>query len=133
MKRSTKQHSRAGWQEPQKGRVRVRFGIKKLLMGILIPLVLVLTVVGLSVNKDVDRIVIELNDDYLAAETVAAANQLDIYFQKYMGTVNTVAQTDVMAQKILGWQSGFSGDQKKEELLSFLNDLKESDSMIASS
>lgn len=134
MKRSTKQHSQAGWQEPQKGRVRVRFGIqKKLLMGILIPLVLVLTVVGLSVNKDVDRIVIELNDDYLAAETVAAANQLDIYFQKYMGTVNTVAQTDVMAQKILGWQSGFSGDQKKEELLSFLNDLKESDSMIASS
>lgn len=119
-------------QEKGKGKSRVRFGIqKKLLLGIITPLEIVLILVAFLLNRDVDKVVIEMNDDYLSAETDSAANQLDSYFQKYMAVADVLSHTDVVAEKIAGWESGFRGPEKKEDLLRFLQNVQASDDMIA--
>ena len=62
---------------------KVKFGIlEKLLIGIILPMVLILTLVGFRLNYEVDEIVMGLNDEYLTSETDSAAQQMNAHFQR---------------------------------------------------
>lgn len=98
----------------QQRKFRIKSGIlTKLLIGIIVPLVIILTFIGVQLNRDVEKTVVTLNDNYLESETLAAAKQLDSQLQRYMGMVEAMSQS-------------------KEEVLTFLKNFQSSDDMIAS-
>lgn len=112
---------------------KVKFGIlEKLLIGIILPMVLILTLVGFRLNYEVDEIVMELNDEYLTSETDSAAQQMNAHFQRYMGIAKSMSETKELARILSEWHAGFDGTRQHNDLLTFLRDIQGSDSMIAS-
>ena len=117
----------------QQRKFRIKSGIlTKLLIGIIVPLVIILTFIGVQLNRDVEKTVVTLNDNYLESETLAAAKQLDSQLQRYMGMVEAMSQSKEETQKVSSWHAGFKGTQEQEEVLTFLKNFQSSDDMIAS-
>ena len=120
-------------QGEQTKKFKVKIGIlKKLLIGLIIPLTIVLVFVGMLLNKDVDGVVIELNNNYLSSEATAAGQEVNAQFQRYLGITKVMSQTDDVIQKISDWNADFSGSEQQANILTLLNEVKSSDSMIAS-
>ena len=112
---------------------KVKHGLlKKMLIGLLTPSIIVLIVVGVMLNRDVDEVVITLNNDYLSAEAAAAAQELDTNFRWYMGIATATSQTDEVHQRLSSWTPGFGGTPEHAGLLTMLNNIKDTDSMIVS-
>lgn len=110
---------------------KVKAGIlQKMLLGLLIPSIIVLIIVGMMLNRDVDEVVITLNNDYLTSEANAAARELDTHFQRYMGIATTSSQTDDLRRRLSGWTTNFQGISQYTELTTLLDNVKTSDSSI---
>ena len=72
---------------------KVKFGImQKLLLGLLTPLAVIFIYLGVSLNYDIDKTIISISDKYLAAETEAAANEMNAHFQRYLGMGKMIVQ-----------------------------------------
>ena len=75
----------------------VKLGIvQKLLIGILVPLILVLSVIGVLLGTRVSNTVEEMVRKNLTAETESAANQVNAFFQKYFGVSEMLAQSRIV-------------------------------------
>ena len=112
---------------------KVKFGIlKKLLLGLLVPSILVLIIVGAMLIRDIDEVVLTLNNDHLSSEATAAAQELNTHFQRYMGIAMVSSQTDDLHQRLTSWTPGFGGTPEHAGLLALLNNIKGADNMIAS-
>ncbi len=112
---------------------RVKFGIfEKLIVGIILPMILILSIVGFRLSYEVDEIVIEVNNNYLTSETDAAAQSVDSHFQKYMGIAASMSKTEELNGILNGWRTGFEGTKQYNDLMTFLKNIQGSDSMIAS-
>ena len=75
----------------------VKLGIvQKLLIGILVPLILVLSVIGVLLGTRVSNTVEEMVRKNLTAETESAANQINAFFQKYFGVSEMLAQSRIV-------------------------------------
>lgn len=77
--------------DPTRG---LKLGIlAKLLSGILIPLVLILTVIGLIMGKQTSDSTTEMLRENLTAQTVAASKAVDGYFREYFGMVQGLSSS----------------------------------------
>ena len=67
---------------------RAKFGVlPKMLLGTLIPLVVVLTLIGIQLSGKMGRTVRDIESDYLTAETGRAVESIRGYFERFMGVL----------------------------------------------
>ena len=86
---------RKGNHKAQKG--RVQFGVlQKLLIGILVPLFAVLIVMGVFLGLQGASTVDDVMGSDLDAETRAAANQVESFFNKYYGIAECLSATQII-------------------------------------
>ena len=86
---------RTGNHKAQKG--RVQFGVlQKLLIGILVPLFAVLIVMGVFLGLQGASTVDDVMGSDLDAETRAAANQVESFFNKYYGIAECLSATQIV-------------------------------------
>lgn len=82
-------------------RKKVKFGILlKLLLGTAIPLIVILAVIGSRLNAEMSATVIDLDNNYLTAQTAGAAKQIDAYFQKYIGIAEGMSVSNAMLEEL---------------------------------
>lgn len=75
----------------------VKFGIvQKLLLGILLPLVLVLGLIGVFLGVQVSGAVKEMMTDTLTSQSETAAKEVDAYLSQYFGAVDGMLQSNVV-------------------------------------
>ena len=79
--------------------------LQKLLIGILMPLIIVLIVVGILLNSQVINTISTIEGDYLSAETKRGAEQINGYFEKYFGIVETASKLDKVSEALQNWQA----------------------------
>lgn len=90
----------------QQGQKKYSFGVlQKLLIGILLPLIIVLVGVGVLLNSQVIDTIGTIEGNYLSAETKRGAEQIDGYFEKYFGIVETASQLDAVSEALQNWQA----------------------------
>lgn len=90
-------------------RANVKFGIlPKLLAGTLIPLLVILTILGVQLDASVTKSITEINNNYLTSQTQQAASQINAWYQKYVG----IAEGLAASQTIL---NGLSVSRSQEE------------------
>lgn len=88
-------------QEKKTKHLKVRFSIlTKLLLGTLVPLIIVLVFVGFRLNHKMDETVTDLNNNYLTAETMSASEEINAYFQKYIGLAEGTAASDAVLKEL---------------------------------
>lgn len=115
-----------------KKKIKTKFGIqKKLLLGTLVPLVIVLVLVGIQLNSEMKQTVTEVNNNYLTSETKQAAQVINSYFQRYFGIID-VMDSHEMQHALSTWRIGFRGTPEYNELLDGLEDMQSSDEQILS-
>ena len=89
-----------------KGKKKYSFKVlQKLLIGILMPLIIVLIVVGILLNSQVINTISTIEGDYLSAETKRGAEQINGYFEKYFGIVETASKLDKVSEALQNWQA----------------------------
>lgn len=103
----------------------------KLLAGIVIPLICILILVGIILNKEIDEVVYELNDNNLTAETKAAAEYVEGYFRRFTGMADGLSTTDDMKDKLSAWESAPGDTQEQDAMLDTLKDIQASDDKVA--
>ena len=70
---------------------KVKFGLRtKLILGITIPLVAILTIVGIVLYNQISTIVEDLKKNEIESQTVTATEYLESYFQPFMISANTL-------------------------------------------
>lgn len=75
---------------------RIKFGIlPKLLLGILAPLFVVLIIMGIFVGLKGSSMVNEIMGTELDAESLAASSQVEAFFERYSGTAECLASTQL--------------------------------------
>ena len=74
--------------------------VQKLMIGILLPLILILGIIGVLLGRTSSGIVEELVSENLTAQTTAAANQVDAFFQKYYGVAEMLSQSGVVVHVV---------------------------------
>ena len=110
---------------------RAAFGLlAKMLLGTLVPLVVVLTLIGIQLNNNVSRTVRSMESDYLTAEANRAAQQIDGYFQRFIGIAEVAARTEEVARAVAGWNADFQNSVAMTTLLSDLRSLASTDESI---
>ncbi len=89
---------RTAWYEKtRKNGDHMKFGIvQKLLLGILLPLVLVLGLIGVFLGMQVSGTVREMTTQTLTAQTQTGAKEVDAYLSQYFGAVDGMLQSDVL-------------------------------------
>lgn len=96
--------------------------LTKMLTVILIPLILILTIVVVSLNSAVGRIVFQLDGQYAVASAREAAGSVDSFFQRYLAYTQTVASSGEIQQIADGWQEAdFIGSDQQKLLTSRLS------------
>lgn len=79
----------------------MKFGIvQKLMIGILLPLILILSIIGALLGSTSSRIVEDLVGESLTSQTSAAAKQVDTFFQKYYGVSEMLSQSAVVVNVV---------------------------------
>lgn len=112
---------------------KVKFGImQKLLLGLLTPLAVIFIYLGVSLNYDIDKTIISISDKYLAAETEAAANEMNAHFQRYLGMGKMIVQTNAIRTNLTRWEADFKGTPAQADIVSYLRNLQSSDGMLNS-
>ena len=127
-----KRDMRAAGKVKSKQQAKVRCGILlKLLLGTLIPLIVILTIVGVQLSGNIERTVSASDIDYLTAESSGAAERINGYFSRYIGMAELSARMEEMTRGLAGWGADFSGSEAQTALLDSLRELAETDRTIA--
>lgn len=118
--------------QKQEKRSRVKFGVKaKMVVGFLIPLAIVLIFSGIQIKNKVSDVVTSLDAKYLTAEANRAAREVDAYFERYYGIVQTIAVSDSIQQALNGWNvNAYHGTQLEQDTLTRLRNLINMDANI---
>ncbi len=96
----------------------VKFGVlPKMLIGILGPLVVILVIVGIALNAQVSSMVTNMENDYLSSETARSAAQVEQFFQKFFGVVETEAASPQVIAALKNWDpTTFEGSEQQINL-----------------
>lgn len=103
------------------GKKRVRFGVlPKLLMGTLLPLIIVLTLIGIQLVNNMSDTVRTVETDYLTAEAGRAAESIEGYFERYMGIAESFARAEEIVQGSSDWGQDFNESEQRDDLFDAL-------------
>ena len=105
----------------------------KLLVGIILPLICILLLVGLFLKKEVGTEITKLTDSNLSAETSTAAQQIDAYFQRLTGIADTAATTGETKDTFSFWRKNPKNGKENAAMLTMLQNLQKADDRIATS
>ncbi len=113
-----------------KDSAKIRFGIsQKIMLGMLVPLVLVLGILGVRLNAQVGKIVREINGSYVVSESANASEKINSFFKEYYGIIKTAAESDAYDAALLAWDSdSFANSSVERESLRMIRELQSLDS-----
>lgn len=112
-------------------KLRVKFGLlAKLLIGILVPLVIILAVVGLRIRSEAERALTTLDTRCLSAEAESASKAVDAYFQRFTGMVELAACEDDLVQSVANWPTYFDQSMEQQQMLAMLKGLESFDDSV---
>ena len=108
----------------QKG---IKFGITpKMLLGILVPLFVVLLVMGLFLSNQISGTVDQVMSDQLDASALAAAGQVDAFFERYFGIAEGVAGSQLVRDMVMEDTEGdITTSVGYQELLNTMSQLRQ--------
>ena len=110
---------------------KVRFGLLgKLLLGLVLPMILIMIFVGNRIIGQVKTIVTELDTNYLTAEANRAGEQVNAYFQRYIGITEVAAKEDLIVKGVSQWNETFNHSQNQEQLMKKLKEIVASDEIV---
>ena len=116
---------------PQQDKKRAAFGLlAKMLLGTLVPLVVILILIGIQLNNNVSRTVRSMESNYLTAEANRAAQQIEGYFQRFIGIAEVASRTEEVTRAAAGWDADFQNSMSMTTLLSDLRSLAGADESI---
>ena len=81
----------------------------KMIVGILVPLVAVLTAIGLFLRTEVVSIVETLKQEEISAQIESASKTLDSYFLPYMTTAKMIAVSDTVQEMFAEVDAFYAG------------------------
>lgn len=94
----------------------------KLIAGIMLPLAVVLLIAGALITNNMKKMVVDLDDDYLSAETHRAGWQVDAFFSEFLGMVRAHSGSQVFFNAIKDW--GTEDFEKSESFAAAAQELK---------
>ena len=105
----------------------------KLLVGIILPLICILLLVGMFLKKEVGTEITKLTDSNLSAETSTSAQQINAYFQRLTGVADTAVTTDETKDTFSFWRKNPKNGKENAAMLTMLQNLQKADPRIATS
>ena len=94
----------------------------KLIAGIMLPLAVVLLIAGALITNNMKKMVVDLDDNYLSAETHRAGWQVDAFFSEFLGMVRAHSDSQVFFNAIKDW--GTEDFEKSESFAAAAQELK---------
>ena len=94
----------------------------KLIAGIMLPLAIVLLIAGALITNNMKKMVVDLDDNYLSAETHRAGWQVDAFFSEFLGMVRAHSGSQVFFNAIKDW--GTEDFEKSESFAAATQELK---------
>lgn len=94
----------------------------KLIAGIMLPLAVVLLIAGALITNNMKKMVVDLDDAYLSAETHRAGWQVDAFFSEFLGMVRAHSGSQVFFNAIKDW--GAEDFEKSESFAAATQELK---------
>lgn len=94
----------------------------KLIAGIMLPLAVVLLIAGALITNNMKKMVVDLDDAYLSAETHRAGWQVDAFFSEFLGMVRAHSDSQVFFNAIKDW--GTEDFEKSESFAAAAQELK---------
>lgn len=94
----------------------------KLIAGIMLPLAVVLLIAGALITNSMKKMVVDLDDNYLSAETHRAGWQVDAFFSEFLGMVRAHSDSQVFFNAIKDW--GTEDFEKSESFAAAAQELK---------
>ncbi len=94
----------------------------KLIAGIMLPLAVVLLIAGALITNSMKKMVVDLDDNYLSAETHRAGWQVDAFFSEFLGMVRAHSGSQVFFNAIKDW--GTEDFEKSESFAAATQELK---------
>lgn len=94
----------------------------KLIAGIMLPLAVVLLIAGALITNSMKKMVVDLDDNYLSAETHRAGWQVDAFFSEFLGMVRAHSGSQVFFNAIKDW--GTEDFEKSESFAAAAQELK---------
>lgn len=94
----------------------------KLIAGIMLPLAVVLLIAGALITNNMKKMVVDLDDAYLSAETHRAGWQVDAFFSEFLGMVRAHSGSQVFFNAIKDW--GTEDFEKSESFAAATQELK---------
>lgn len=104
----------------------IQFGVlQRLLIGILGPLLVILILVGILLNKQVATTITNVQNDYLKAESEHAAKEVDSYFERFFGILEATAVAPDVVENVRAWNGEASvGSEQEKNLVHALKSLQ---------
>lgn len=110
---------------------KVRFGLlAKLLLGLVLPMILIMIFVGNRIIGQVKTIVTELDTNYLTAEAERAGEQVNAYFQRYIGIAEMAAKEETVVEGVSRWDETFNHSDNQKQLMKKLKEIVASDEIV---
>lgn len=109
----------------------IRMGLRgKMLAGIIIPLVLVLTLIGVLLSKNISSVIETMKTENINAQAKAAATQIDEYFKPFFTSVRIVRDMDDVREMIAETEASeqkldFRQTMKFPQVMAELKNVKE--------
>lgn len=94
----------------------------KLIAGIMLPLAVVLLIAGALITNNMKNMVVDLDDDYLSAETHRAGWQVDAFFSEFLGMVRAHSGSQVFFNAVKDWST--EDFEKSESFAAATQELK---------
>lgn len=94
----------------------------KLIAGIMLPLAVVLLIAGALITNSMKKMVVDLDDNYLSAETHRAGWQVDAFFSEFLGMVRAHSGSQVFFNAMKDW--GTEDFEKSESFAAATQELK---------
>lgn len=94
----------------------------KLIAGIMLPLAVVLLIAGALITNSMKKMVVDLDDNYLSAETHRAGWQVDAFFSEFLGMVRAHSGSQVFFNAIKDWST--EDFEKSESFAAAAQELK---------
>lgn len=94
----------------------------KLIAGIMLPLAVVLLIAGALITNSMKKMVVDLDDNYLSAETHRAGWQVDAFFSEFLGMVRAHSGSQVFFNAVKDW--GTEDFEKSESFAAATQELK---------
>ncbi len=105
---------------------KIHFGVlQKLLIGIIGPLLIILTLVGILMNRQVSTTIMDIQNDYLKVGSEHAATEVSSFFESYFGALEATAVTPNVAENLRAWTGeDFVGSDTEKSMVKVLKNLQ---------